>query len=32
MAPPPSDMSGLEERLDEMDKRLRELEGRKPGQ
>ncbi|HVQ53859.1 MAG TPA: PDZ domain-containing protein [Thermoanaerobaculia bacterium] len=32
IAPPPSDMSGLEERLDEMDKRLRELEGRKPGQ
>lgn len=32
IAPPPSDMSGLEERLDEMEKRLRELEGRKPGQ
>ena len=32
IAPLPSDMSGLEERLDEMDKRLRELEGRKPGQ
>lgn len=32
IAPPPSEMSGLEERLDEMDKRLRELEGRKPGQ
>ena len=32
IAPLPSDMSGLEQRLDEMDKRLRELEGRKPGQ
>ena len=32
IAPMPSDMSGLEERLDEMEKRLRELEGRKPGQ
>jgi len=32
VAPMPSDMSGLEERLDEMEKRLRELEGRKPGQ
>lgn len=32
VAPMPSDMSGLEERLDEMDKRLRDLEGRKPGQ
>ena len=32
VAPLPSDMSGLEERLDEIDKRLRELEGRKPGQ
>jgi hypothetical protein len=32
VAPLPSDASGLEERLDEMDKRLRELEGRKPGQ
>ncbi len=29
---PPADVSGIEERLDEMDKRLRELEGRKPGQ
>ena len=32
VAPLPSDVSGLEERLDEMDKRLRELEGREPGQ
>ena len=32
IAPLPSDMSGLEQRLDEMEKRLRELEGRKPGQ
>jgi len=32
MAPPPPDMSGFEQRLEEMERRLRELEGRKPGQ